>query len=100
LLTIATLNSTKIVIFGSSGKTGYKIVQTLFSEKLDSQVVCPVRNMAKARAVLGPESRRMSLIPCDIARDGKGKFTSIVSGSDVVIICSAFSPGKKLQSSV
>ena len=85
----------RFVVFGSSGKTGAAIVQRLLSENVaDRQIICPVRNMAKARAVLGPESKSLSLLPCDLNVDEKAKYMSIVSGADAVIICSAYSPGE------
>ena len=84
----------RFVVFGSSGKTGSAIVQRLLSENVpDRQIICPVRNMAKARAVLGPESKSLSVLPCDLNVDEKEKYLSIVSGADAVIICSAYSPG-------
>ena len=88
------LAPTKFVVFGSSGKTGAAIVRRIFSENIpDCQVICPVRDMAKARALLGPESKRLSLIPCDLLQDGTEKLSSLVSSADAVIICSAYSPG-------
>ena len=87
----------KFVVFGSSGKTGVYIVKRIFSENIaDCQVICPVRDMSKARLALGPESKKLSLVPCDLINDEKEKFTSLVSGADAVIICSAYSPGALL----
>ena len=84
----------KFVVFGSSGKTGASIVRRLISQNIpDCQIICPVRDMAKARAVLGPESKSLSLVPCNLDYDSKEKFVSIISGADAVIISSAYSPG-------
>lgn len=94
LIGIHTLTPTKFVVFGSSGKTGAAIVRRIFSENIpDCQVICPVRDMAKARALLGPESKRLSLVPCDLLNDRIGKLSTLVTNADAVIICSAYSPG-------
>ena len=54
-----TASPKKFVVFGSSGKTGLSIVNRILSENIaDCQVICPVRNMAKARAVFEPVNRR------------------------------------------
>ena len=93
------LTPTKFVVFGSSGKTGAAIVRRIFSENIPNcQVICPVRDMAKARALLGPESRRLSLVPCNLLQDGTEKLATLVSSADAVIICSAYSPGHTSRS--
>ena len=93
-----TASPKKFVVFGSSGKTGLSIVNRILSENIaDCQVICPVRNMAKARAVLGPESKTLSLVPCDLLKDKKGKIRTLVAEADAVIICSAYSPGNVLH---
>lgn len=60
----------------------------------DSFLVAPVRSMSKGRALLGADSKTLSLIPCDLNCDNKEKLMSIVKDADAVVICSASSPGK------
>ena len=94
LMNVNSLTPKKFVVFGSSGKTGASIVRRILSQNIpDCQIICPVRDMAKARAVLGPESKCLSLVPCNLDFDDKEKFVSIISGADAVIISSAYSPG-------
>jgi saccharopine dehydrogenase-like NADP-dependent oxidoreductase len=94
LINVDSLTPKKFVVFGSSGKTGASIVRRILSQNIpDCQIICPVRDMAKARAVLGPESKCLSLVPCNLDFDDKEKFVSILSGADAVIISSAYSPG-------
>lgn len=98
LMNVNSFTPKKFVVFGSSGKTGASIVRRILSQNIpDCQIICPVRDMAKARAVLGPESKCLSLVPCNLDFDDKEKFVSIISGADAVIISSAYSPGAVLK---
>lgn len=87
----------KFIVFGGSGKTGSAVVKRIFSDVTDSKVICPVRNMSKGRKKLGQESGRFQLVPCDIAKADQMQLESIVCSADAVIICSAYSPGGKLD---
>jgi hypothetical protein len=91
---VHSLATKNFVVFGASGKTGALIVKRLLSENIEGRkIICPVRNLAKARAILGPESKFLSLLPCDLERDGNEKVIDIVNNADAVVISSAYSPG-------
>jgi nucleoside-diphosphate-sugar epimerase len=84
----------KVVIFGSTGRTGRRVVDQIFQsqEFPPNKVICPVRDMRRARSLLGKESAKLSLVPCDLANDKFDKFVDILYGSDVVVICSSYTP--------
>lgn len=91
---VHSLAAKNFVVFGGSGKTGALIVKRLLSENIEGRkIICPVRNLAKARAILGPESKFLSLLPCDLERDSIEKVIDIVNNADAVVISSAYSPG-------
>lgn len=91
---VQSLDVKNFVVFGGSGKTGALIVKRLLSENIEGRkIICPVRNLAKARAILGPESKFLSLLPCDLERDSIDKVIDIVNDADTVVISSAYSPG-------
>ena len=95
---VQSLDVKNFVVFGGSGKTGALIVKRLLSENIEGRkIICPVRNLAKARAILGPESKFLSLLPCDLERDSIDKVVYIVNNADAVVISSAYSPGTLLQ---
>ena len=98
---VHSLATKNFVVFGASGKTGALIVKRLLSENIEGRkIICPVRNLAKARAILGPESKFLSLLPCDLERDGNEKVIDIVNNADAVVISSAYSPGTFYQRSM
>ena len=98
---VHSLATKNFVVFGASGKTGALIVKRLLSENVEGRkIICPVRNLAKARAILGPESKFLSLLPCDLERDGNEKVIDIVNNADAVVISSAYSPGTFCQPSM
>jgi hypothetical protein len=87
--------SKRIVVFGSTGRTGKKVVERLFNQSSAwpvSKVVCPVRNMPRARALFGPESFRLSLVPCDLESDNFETFVEVLNGADAVVVCSSYTP--------
>jgi nucleoside-diphosphate-sugar epimerase len=88
----------KFVVFGGTGRTGKYVVKKLIdlvqSEGVE-KITCPVRSLAKGRRDFGPESRSVSLVPCNLVSDRVAKLREIVSGSDAVIICSGYSVLKK-----
>ena len=98
---VHSLATKNFVVFGASGKTGALIVKRLLSENIEGRkIICPVRNLATARAILGPESKFLSLLPCDLERDGNEKVINIVNNADAVVISSAYSPGTFYQRSM
>ena len=97
LISLSSVHSLAVknyVVFGGSGKTGALIVKRLLNENIEGRkIICPVRNLAKARAILGPESKFLSLLPCDLEGDSIDKVIDIVRNADAVVISSAYSPG-------
>ena len=48
--------------------------------------------MSKGRSILGPDSKLLSVIPCDITSKDQRKLRATIAGADVVIISSSYTP--------
>lgn len=86
------VQNTRIVVFGANGKTGSRLVKQLVRTDAVSKVVCPVRDLGRARTRLGKESAKLSLVPCDIVNAEKYKLLDILEKADCVCICSGYAP--------
>jgi uncharacterized protein YbjT (DUF2867 family) len=84
----------KFVVLGATGRTGKLVVEKLIElapKEGIEKIVCPVRSLSKGRSKFGPESKLVSLVPCNLDLDRVTKLREVVSGSDAVIICSGYS---------
>lgn len=59
------MNNTRFLITGSTGLIGSALVRNLMTHYIDVQFILPVRNKAKADALLGTDSR-VSIVECDL----------------------------------
>lgn len=84
------LKRKKVLVVGSSGKTGQKVVEILKTK--DVSLLCAVKDISKGRSLFGEESADISVIPCDISRDSLSKLANLVAGVDIVVCCASYSP--------
>jgi len=96
---ISQKRSNNIVIFGSTGKLGYQIVQQLLAYNTSSNdniynddtqlvITATARDLSKGRLLYGPDTNTIRCIPLDIATDSTNRMKSIIDNADAVIIAS------------
>ena len=74
----------RVVVFGSTGKTGQQVVKKLL-EKPGVRVVCTARNQGKARKIFGADSSVLTVFPIDLVSDSPSKLANLVRGADAVV---------------
>lgn len=77
----------KVVVFGSTGRTGREVVKAL-RELPNISVVCVAKDTPKARRMYGPDQQNLQVVPGDMVRDSPAKLASLVKGADCVV-CAA-----------
>ena len=83
----------KVIVFGGSGRTGVQVVKSLLNENNFNKIVVPARNVGQARRRLGPDTKRLQIIPCDIRSIKKVSILEeYVENADCVINCIGYSP--------
>ena len=84
--------SLRIVVFGGSGRTGRLVVKRAVDDPRCCHITAAVRSMSKARSVLGRDTEKLSVLPCDVTSHDPNKWSAVLSGADAVICAAAYSP--------
>ena len=101
IVQILSIIAKKVVIFGGGGRTGVEIVKSLLNTNIFNKIVVPARNMGQARRRLGPDTKRLQIIPCDIRSIKKvSTLEEYVKNADCVINCIGYSPSTTSSSSL
>merc|ERR1711871_863199 len=88
------IHGSKVVVFGGSGKTGSRVVQNLLNSNTFSKIIVPARNIGTARRKLGPDTKKLRIIPCDIRNIKQvSVLETYVENAECVVNCVGFSPG-------
>lgn len=84
----------RVLVVGGTGRTGLLLTRACLADERVRHVTCAVRDLGKGRRLLGADSARLSLVPCDLARDGPERLASVlrVSDADAVVCTASYAP--------
>jgi nucleoside-diphosphate-sugar epimerase len=89
LISFSFLLAKRVAIFGATGRTGREVVTYFLNERDDVSLTCIVKDFGKARELFGPDTARLSVLPCDVVVDSAAKITRLIKGSDAVVFAAA-----------